>query len=188
MRTATLIVFVLMVLSAVTVSAQTTPYIAVYFDQTYTTEALIPPPGQSCPGVGPGFPGKLYIALSNANMFVVGVEFAVAYPPEIVHVADFDTQPVTIGNTASGLSMAWANPQNGFSAVYICGVDFFWNCDGCTSTDIPMPVVVHPVSGVIEWVDFPGYVNHPAVGLTSLICATIPAEETTWGKVKALYE
>jgi hypothetical protein len=173
-------------MSAVTVSAQTTPYIAVYFDQTFTTDALVPPPGQSCPGIG--VPGKLYLALSNANMFVTGVEFAVDYPPEIIVGGEFDLQPVTIGTTATGFSMAWANPQNGFQAVYICGVNFIWNCANCATTNIPITVVKHPISDVIEWVDFPGFVNHPAVGLTSLICATIPTEDTTWGKVKALYE
>lgn len=94
MRVATLLVFVLMVVSVVTVSAQT-PYIAVYFDKTYQVESTVAPGG--CPGVGTL--DTLYIALTNANAFVSGVEFAVNYPPEVNWISDLGTQPVTIGNT-----------------------------------------------------------------------------------------
>jgi len=183
MRVATLLVFVLMVISAATVSAQT-PYIAVYFDNTYQVESTVAPGG--CLGIGTL--DTLYIALSNANAFVSGVEFAVNYPPEINWVADLGTQPVTIGNTQSGISMGWSTPQNGFGTVFICGVLVQWQCDTCPGTDIPMPVVANPNTLFLGFTDFPNFNQYPAAGLTSLICATVPAEETTWGKVKALYE
>ena len=183
MRLATLMVFVLMV-SVVAVSAQT-PFIAVYFDHAWQVGGNAPAPaGDPCPGP---VVDSLYIALVNANAFVSGVEFAVNYPPEIGFVADFDKQPVVIGTTASGFSQGWAIPPNGFSAVYVCGVQFIWTCTGCSVFNSPIVVVQHPDTGFLGYTDFPGYTEFPAVGMTSLICATIPVEETTWGQVKSLY-
>ena len=48
-------------------------------------------------------------------------------------------------------------------------------------------VVANPVTGFLGVTDFPQYNLIPGVGLTSYICATVPAEETSWGQVKALY-
>lgn len=184
MRFATLVVFVLMV-SVVAVSAQT-PFIAVYFDHAWQVAGNPPAPaGDPCPGVG--VLDSLYIALVNADAFVSGVEFAVSYPPEVTFLAEFDKQPVNVGTTPTGFSQGWALPPNGFSAVYVCGVQFLWACDGCSVFDSPIVVIPHPVSGFLGYTDFPAYTQIPAVGMTSLICATIPVEETTWGQVKSLY-
>ena len=172
----------LIMLSFGITSAQT-PFVAVYFDNTWQTEATVFPGG--CAGIG--VLDTLYIALTNANTFVSGVEFAVNYPPELMFLGDLWTQPVTVGNTQSGISMGWATPQNGFGTVFICGVLVMWQCDTCPSTDIPMPVLVNPSTAFLGFTDFPNFAQFPAAGLTSLICATIPVEESTWGKVKSLY-
>ena len=182
MRFATMVVLVLMA-SVVIVSAQTSPFVAVYFDRTFQTEAQDP-----CPGVG--VLDTLYVELVNADVFVTGVEFAVNYPPELTWLADLNTQPVTVGTTPNGFSMGWADPQNGFGiALDVCQVMVIWNCDGCVNTDVPIAVVPHPTSGTgfVAFTDFPGYNLFPAVGLTSLICATVPTQETTWGQIKSLY-
>ena len=181
MRLATLVVLVLRV-SVIAVSAQT-PFIAVYFDHAWQVGGNPPAPaGDPCTGG----PANLYIALVNANAFVSGVEFKVEYPPEVIWLADFDKQ-VAIGTTPTGFSQGWAIPVNGFSAVYVCGVNIFWNCTGCVNFNVPIVVVPHPDTGFLGYTDFPGYAQFPAVGMTSLICATIPVEETTWGQVKSLY-
>lgn len=162
------------------------PFIAVYFDEYYSIEALPPPPcSDPCPGIG--VLDNMWIALANANTYVSAVEFKVNYPPETVWLADLDVQPVTFGNTRDGISMAWALPQNGYVAVPICKVQFMWNCDHCASANIPVVVVANPHTGFLGYTDFPAYNLHNAVGLTALICACVPAEDTTWGQVKALY-
>jgi hypothetical protein len=179
-----MVVLVLMA-SVVVVSAQT-PFIAVYFDQAYQVEALPPAPiADPCPGIG--IPVTLYIALVNANVYVTGVDFAVSYPPELIWVADTNTPETTIGTTPAGISVGFALPQNGFSAVDVCQVVCLWNCDGCDLGNSPIIVTANPNTGFLGFTDFPNYALFPAVGLTSLICATIPTEETTWGKVKSLY-
>lgn len=185
MRFATMVVLVLMA-SVVVVSAQTIPFVAVYFDQSYQVEGNPPAPvGDPCPGIG--VPVTLYIALVNSNVWVSGVEFAVNYPPELIFLADQNTPPVTVGQTPSGISMGFALPQNGFSALEVCQVLCLWNCDGCAVTDSPIIVTPNPNTGFIGFTDFPNYDAFPAIGLTSLICATVPTQDTTWGKVKSLY-
>ena len=179
MRALTLAIVVVVALAGAA-SAQV-PFIAAYFDQYYSQQTS----PISCPGIG--VPGYLWISLRNTNAFITGVEFAVSYPPEVIWMADQDTQPVTVGNTPSGFSMGWALPQNGFFNVPICKVLFLWNCDFCARANVPIPVVAHPVTGALGYTDYPTYAYHPAVGLTSLICQTIPVEETTWGQVKSLY-
>ena len=184
MRIATWVVLALVV-SVTAVSAQT-PYIAVYFNDALTQEGLLATAAESCPGLN--VPGELFIAFSNANAWVSAVEFAVDYPPQIVHLADADTQPVTVGQTPNGLSMGWSTPQNGFlSAIFVCRVIFLWNCDGCQATKVPIVVVPHPATNFLGYTDFPNFNQFPAVGLTALFCATVPTEDTTWGQVKALY-
>lgn len=176
--------FVVLVVGAA--SAQV-PFIAVYFDQYYSKEALPPPPcANPCPGVG--VIDYLWIALVNANRYVTGVDFKVAYPPEMIWLADLGTQPVTIGTTNTGFSMAWALPQNGYNVVPICQVQFMWNCSSCPAPNIPVTVVQNPYTQFLGFCDYPRYDLYPAVGLTALICACVPAEETTWGHVKALFE
>jgi hypothetical protein len=188
MRVRFLAVVLALALGAIMVGASSAqvPFFGVYFDQWSSKEALPPPPcGNSCPGFG--VPGYLWISLVNANMFVSGVEFAVSYPPEIMWLADTNTQPVVVGATPTGFSMAWALPQNGFFNIPVCKVVFVWNCDRCLRANIPIVVVTHPSTGALGFTDFPQYNYRPAVGLTSLVCACVPAEETTWGQVKSLY-
>lgn len=178
--------FALVIVMVGAASAQI-PFIAVYFDQYYSVEALPPPPcSDPCPGIG--VIDYLWIALANANAYVTGVDFKVAYPPEMIWMADIGTQPVTIGTTNTGFSMGWALPQNGYNVVPICQVKFMWNCDFCPAPNIPVTVVQNPFTVFLGYSDFPNYQLYPAVGLTALICASVPAEETTWGQVKALFE
>jgi hypothetical protein len=63
-------------------------------------------------------------------------------------------------------------------------------CDNCSEANQNAPVVVvpYPDSGKIRALRYPDLFEVQAVGMKSLICATIPNEDTTWGKVKALYE
>jgi hypothetical protein len=184
MRIATLVVAAL--LATVVVASAQVPFIAVYFDQYYSVEALPPAPADDpCPGVG--VVDYAWIALVNANRYVTGVDFAVNYPAEMFWLADLDTQPVLIGSTPGGFSMGWALPQNGYVPVPICKVKFMWMCDACVNSNVPVTVVANPNTGDLAFTDYPAYAIFPAVGLTALICATVPAEETTWGQVKALF-
>jgi hypothetical protein len=178
MRIATLVVVALMA-TVVAASAQT-PYIAVYFDQYLTQET------KDCPGP---MMDTWYVAAKNFNAFLTGAEFAIQYPPAVVWMADVNKPEVTVGNTAAGISMGFPLPVNGFFDVFLCNVQVFWNCSACVEPYLnnAVKVVAHPVTGFLGVTDFPQYNVIPGIGLTSYICATVPAEETSWGQVKALY-
>ena len=178
MRIATLVVVALMA-TVVAVSAQT-PYIAVYYDQYLTQET------KDCPGP---MMDTWYVAAKNFNAFLTGAEFAIQYPAAVLYLGDANTPPVTVGNTQAGISMGFALPVNGFFDVFLCNVKVFWNCSSCVDPYLNnvVKVVANPVTGFLGVTDFPQYNLIPGVGLTSYICATVPAEETSWGQVKALY-
>lgn len=178
MRIATLVVTAL--LATVVVASAQTPFIAVYFDQYYTQEA------KDCPGVG--MLDSWYVVARNANCFVTGAEFMIDYPAVTMWLSDAGTPPVTIGNTASGISMGFGLPLNGYNPVLLCTVNVMWMSD-CAGTPTPLRVVQNPNTLYLGLVDFPNYELVPAVGLTATLCPpTVPTEESTWGQVKALYE
>lgn len=159
-------------------SAQT-GYVAVYFDENLTIEQM------NCPGAG--IPQTLTIAMVNWNMFIMGVQFQVQYPPELIWLADFNLQPVTAGTTPTGFAQGWAIPQNGFGPIKVCNVLAQWNCTDCSSTNSPIKVQAHPLLGPVAATQWPDANLVNGIGLTALVCATVPTEETTWGQVKALY-
>lgn len=178
MRIATL-VFAALMATAVVVSAQT-PFIAVYFDAGLSTQS------KDCPG---SMPDVLYIAALNFNTFVVGAEFAVQYPSSMMWLGDSNLPPVVVGNTQSGISMGFTSPQNGFFPIRLCTASILWLCTACDPQyqNGQVKVVANPNTGFLGYTDYPQINLIPAVGMTSLVCATVPAEETTWGQVKALY-
>jgi hypothetical protein len=157
-----------------------------------------PPPPGGCP-IGDGLsnafipPGvgvvdSLYVIAYNLNCLVTGIEFQVLFPPAMTWIADVCVQPVTFGTTASGLAMGWAIPQDGFKAINVATVIFQWTIGNCAVTNIPIPVVGHPLFAADpRWSCFQNPNIFTAVGDTGIICPTVPVEESTWGKVKALY-
>lgn len=175
---------ILVVLAAANgmVQAQTTPTVGVYFDEAYTVMQ------KPCPG--PGVFDYMYVVAYNFDAFILGIEYMISYPPSMTWIADLEIPPVTIGSSPTGISMGWDTPRNGFGGVLVQEVAFTWQCDGCNAMNEDDPIVVmpHPEFGFVRAVDFPNYEFINAVGMTSLVCATVPAEETTWGQVKALYE
>jgi hypothetical protein len=188
MRFARILVFALLAVGFVALSTTAnaqTGYIAVYFDNGYSIEQ------KNCPG--PGVFDTLTVAMVNWNMNVGGVQFAIDYPPEMIHIADFNQPAATIGATpvtsgTGGFAAGFPLPQNGFFPVFVTNVLVQWNCADCSVTNIPVPVVGHAGFGdTIIGTRWPDAEPFPGLGLTALICATVPTEETTWGKVKSLY-
>lgn len=182
MRIATLVVVALMA-TVVAVSAQT-PYIAVYFDQYLTQETTV------CPGGPVGTViGTWYVAAKNFNAFLTGAEFAIQYPPAVMWIADLNKPEVSIGSTPTGISMGFPLPVNGFFPVLLCTPQVLWMCNACVDPYLnnAVKVVQHPATQFLGVTDFPQFNAIPSVGLTAYVCASVPAEETSWGQVKALY-
>lgn len=182
MRIATTVVFALLLVAVIgaNVASAQTPFIAVYFDNALTSQT------KDCPGP---VADVLYVALSNANTFVSGAEYAITYPASISWLADTGLPPVALGNSPTGISLGFNLPQNGFFAVHLQQALIIWNCQACVVSNDPITVVPHPLNpaGKVQYTDWPNFDLFDAVGLTSLVCAVVATEETTWGQVKALY-
>jgi hypothetical protein len=157
-----------------------TGYVAVYFNQGMSVEQ------KNCPGIG--IIDTLTIGMVNWNMFISGIQFQVLYPAEITHIVDFGNPYASVGTTAAGYATGFGVPQNGFFPVFVTNVLVQWTCNACVNPDVPVPVVGHPsLGGTITATQWPNFNKVNGIGLTALICATVPTEETTWGKVKSLY-
>jgi hypothetical protein len=122
-------------------------------------------------------------------MWMIGAEYKVEYPPEMIWLAD-NTGGIDIGSSDIGIATTWPLPQNAFVPFAVNEVTVLFNCEGCPRTDIPILVVPNPTapSGQVQAVRWPDVALIPAIGMLSYICPTVPAEETSWGGVKALYQ
>lgn len=189
MRFARILVLALLAVGFIALSTTAnaqTGYVAVYFDNGFSVEQ------KNCPGAG--VLDTLYVAMVNWNMNLGGVQFAIDYPAAITHIADFNKPAATIGNTpdtdaTGGFAAGFAIPRNGFFPVFVTSVLIQWNCLDCSTDNIPLPVIGHTqLGGTVKATRWPDAAPFVGVGLTALVCATVPTEETTWGKVKSLYE
>jgi len=160
------------------VQAQT-PWVGVFFEDTLHDMQM------NCPGMG--IVDTVFVVAGNFNAWLSGIEYKIDYPTQLGWISDFDTPAVTLGTTPTGISQGWGIPVNAFAPVVVTKVLVQWNCVDCVSPDIPVDVVPHPESGFVRATDFPDYEFINGVGLRSLICSTVPTEETTWGQVKSLY-
>jgi hypothetical protein len=175
---------VLLTLGATWVNAQPIPNVQVYFTSewdAYGKTAI-----EECPGF---VIGTLYVVASNFNMWMSAVEYQVEYPPEVTWLAD-NTGGIDIGSSPAGIATSWPLPQNAFVPCSVNDVTVLYNCEGCPREDIPILVVPNPgaISGNVQAVRWPDGALIPAIGMLSYICPTVPAEETSWGQIKALYD
>lgn len=169
-------------LAATSGAAAQTPIVSVYFDDLLTDGS------KDCP-TGGGV-DSFYVVLENFNTWVSGIEYLIDYPGTMTWLSDFGTPPVTLGTTPVGISSGFGMPRNGYSKIVAAQVLFLWNCNGCETSDDPIVVRGHPefAPAPPRGTDWPNYDFIEAVGMTSLVCATVPVEETTWGHIKSLFD
>jgi hypothetical protein len=188
MRKVLLVFSALLIISLGTsiVSAQT-PNVQVFFDEyfgkTHLDQCPVDPPGTVI--------GNAYVVASNFNVWISAIEYAIQYPPQLIFAGD-NTGGLDIGQSAAnglngGIATSWPFPINGYSPVLVNTVSFIFNCQLCFTQDIPIVVVNHEQTGFIRIATWPDNILVNGVGMKSLICPTVPAEDTTWGSIKALY-
>jgi hypothetical protein len=158
------------------------PFIQWYFDVNMT---------QTSADCVPGLQNQFgHIVAVNFNVFLSSVEYSVVYPPTVGWVADLgvNVNQLNIGSSPTGMSSAWVLPLNTFSPTPILRVLYNWVCpDGCYG--IQAIEVTDSPNGAISYVRFGDNARFTAIGMVSLACpGPIPTEETSWGKVKALYD
>ena len=178
-----------------TAGAQYIPHVKAYFISP------LDPPGdpffyQDTKCGSPGTLDTLIIVARNFG-WIVEIDYCIEYPPCIFWIADFNTPITTIGYTwcdhpsgSGGISSVFDPPLNsnpqvplGLPLPVVAWVVFQW---GTCSNDTPIVVAGHRIYGGPRTKNWISYVY--GIGSTSIICPMeIPVEETTWGRIKALY-
>ena len=163
------------------------PYVQPYFDELHTVTVL-----NSCPTEPIG---RLYIVAHNWGIFMSAIEYQILYPPQITFLGDFidDANMLSIGQSPSGIALAWKNvPGLAFKSLLLQEVSVFYTCTACDDQDIAVTVVKHPASDPTQ----PNYMVRAldfwqnefwGIGMTAVICPTVPVEQTTWGGIKSMY-
>jgi hypothetical protein len=160
------------------------PNIQVYFGDMSTGSADCPPIGTPA---GTEL-AELWVVANNFNTWLSAVEFMIVYPPQLMFVGDVNNTPTVIGTSATGISLAWTMPLNAFVPVTLMKVNTLWMCAGCLDNEnAPIDVVANPNQGLLRGVRWPDNEPFDITGMRSLICATVPVEDTTWGQIKSLY-
>jgi hypothetical protein len=162
-----------------------TPNVAVYFDEGLQFQQGV------CPGAPIGtVQQNLFVVANNFGIWMNAIEYAISYPPQLAFLGDLMIPgAISIGNSPTGIAIAFPVPQNAFVQNVVQQVSVLWMCNDCAlNQDAPLIVLPHPSFGLVRAVEWPNLNTHLGVGMTSLICATTPVQETTWGGIKALYE
>lgn len=166
------------------------PNVQVYFDPAFTQTQT------DCPGGPPGsVVSDWYVVMNNWNMNVTGVDFSIAYPPQVFWLSDNLPDPLTmasIGQSPTGIAIAWANccAQDGFQPILALIPNVLWGQCECAAGPYPVRVGGYTPTGktqpsAVRKEDFQEF---SGVGMTSLICpGQIATEQSTWGQVKSLY-
>jgi hypothetical protein len=181
----------ILVLGSSIASAQI-PNVQVYFTSDWGTYGQTALP--ECPPDPPGSVyDSLYVVASNFNMWMVGIEYYLSLPPQIMPIG-FETPDggLDIGTPwlLPGIATSWPMPQNAFVPYAVTKIKFFYNCQLCyQGINVPIDVMAYNGAGTtVRGISWPSITPVLGIGMRSSICWTVPVEETTWGNIKALYE
>jgi hypothetical protein len=107
-------------------------------------------------------------------------------------LSDTDVFPITIGSSQTGKAVGYGTCMS--PPMLVTTINYFVQ-GGANPACCPYPVIPDPniASGEIEIVDCANVIRH-AAGLVSMVnpdgscpCGTVPIQNTTWGRVKAMY-
>jgi hypothetical protein len=178
-------------LGAVGASAQT-PTVQPYFDGGLIEVPECPLGGDE-PGTNPIL-GNIYVLAHNWNVWMSAIEYKVNWPAQLIYTGDVIANPdwLVLGGSLTGISYSFGTPVNAYNDFTLQTIKFIWNCSGCsTAQNITVMVVGHPASpeppSVVRAVDFWSEEYVYGIGMSAIVCPTVPVEETTWGGIKALY-
>ena len=182
-KTLVVVIVVAIACGSSTVANSQIPHVAVFFDPGLQYQQ------KNCPPAPIGTVlDSVFVVATNFDMWMSAIEYQIIYPPEMLFLGDVTPAgALVIGNSPAGITIAFPTPMNAFTQAVVQKTKFIWMCDACFNPNTPLIVVPHPNSGFLRAVRWPDNVVVNAIGWTSLICATIPVEESTWGQVKALY-
>jgi hypothetical protein len=186
MKKASFVPFVLALLLAgmVTASAQVPTVSAVYDIDTMEMTA-------TCPNAPVGSViDTLWVVAEGFNIWINAIEYTIELPNAFTWLSDIvGTGAISIGNSQTGIGIAYPLPANGYDPLLVQILVFVWMCDACGPAVENSTIVVsgYPSSGKVRAVRWPDLVTVDAIGLTSTVCSLSPVEQTTWGHIKAMF-
>ena len=84
--------------------------------------------------------------------------------------------------------ITYPSPLNAFSPVVVMRIAIMWLYAGCeVGNEEFIRVLPNQSSGLLRAVEWETYRLVDGYGEISTICVYVGTEQTTWGKVKALY-
>lgn len=186
-------IFALVLLSAmvaVHTAAPQTPKVTAYYE-LYSDFPV--GPNEFCPVAPIGtVVDTLYVVAEQFNMWMNAIEYKIDYPAQIQPLGDIILHGgLSIGDSQSGIAVAYPIPANAFDKLTVQKVVFLWMCDRCgieLTNKVFYRVSGYPSSGKIRAVRWPDLAISEADGGWSSVCAMVPVENSTWGKIKALYD
>ena len=169
---------------AATASAQV-PTVGIYFNEELTWA--------SRPCQGTGVLDTVYVGAKNFNMWVSTLEFRVQF-------GGLNMTPISevmIGTAlrlgtvyGPGTTITWPTPRFGWNSFIVEKIAVIWQCDDCatSSWDDAIDVVPHATTGNLEAVEYLTFQIVPASGIGAVACGLVATEETSWGRIKAMYK
>jgi hypothetical protein len=129
-----------------------------------------------------------YVAAVNFNMWIAAAELMIATPPEMLIAGTIlPAGALSIGTYGTGIALSYPIPINGFQPGVLFSLSFLWMCSDCSGGEAALDVLPHPSSGLVQLIDWPDTNPFTRVGMRSLICPSVPVEDTSWGQIKNLY-
>ena len=187
MRAALIAIMVLLLPAALFASG---PTIGIWFDYRVGM-SYSPMPHESFVG---------YVYADNAGCYLNAVEFGVSPLPPSVYYDGFEVPEgsLVIGDpvTQGGVAITYFPPLNGYYPGYneLCKLYFTAEEDWCTDFggtlwQVPLAIVPHVETGLVQGACFPEGNLINFIGLTSIICPEHPisVETRSWGAIKSLF-
>lgn len=178
---AVVIVAAILSIGALSAFAQV-PNVQVYFDENLTQTQ------SNCGGFL--VPDTLNVVANNFNMLLSTIEFSIIPPTtKALYVGDVHRpDALWLGSSPTGVTITYSIPHNAFVPFVCMRYAILWLCDTCDAVSEPIIVGPEPFEGVVAAIEWQTFRKVVGVGMTSLICpGVISTEESTWGRVKALY-
>ena len=144
------------------------------------------------------FPAYLYI--HQANVMVSAIEYYLITPDDPTHTCmNMMGDPSLLEGSTSlghpfdptmGHHVTFWPPLNGTIPGYnlLCTYSLMTLCDCEDMQNYEIVVVENPLSGELRGTYYPDQEYFPIVGLTSVLCPVIAAQQESWGAIKSLYK
>ena len=181
--TALLLGFILVASSGIA-EAQV-PTIGIYFDKDLTRTSL------NC--MGTGYLDTLYVGGKNFDTWVSTVEFRVNFGgTTMIPISEHMVNGALSLGTGfgAGITITWPAPRNGFEPFIVEKILVMWQCDDCGAGkwDDAVSVLPHAGTGGITAIEWQTFKMLNATGTPSIACGLVPIQETSWSRVKSLYQ